>query len=125
MNLTRQERCLLEKYKAKRPRRLTEVPRSDWPYTPADLERLWSSREWLVQQWRDGGFTRLSVNRTSHNGQSWTDGITWEELQEIKAYIGYGDVWAGECYPPRDDTVNVANIRHLWILPEPPAFGWK
>lgn len=30
---------------------------------------------------------------------------------------GYGDRDAVEAYPKNSDVVNVANIRHLWILP--------
>lgn len=43
----------------------------------------------------------------------------------LKAECGRGDKWAVELYPPDEAVVNVANIRHLWLLPEPPAFGWN
>lgn len=32
---------------------------------------------------------------------------------------------AGEVFPAESDVVNVANMRHLWLLREPPPFGWR
>ncbi len=55
----------------------------------------------------------------------WAANITWEELQAIKNRIGYADKTAVEIFPAEKDTVNVANMRHLWILPESLTFGWK
>jgi hypothetical protein len=64
------------------------------------------------------GMLRLSVNRTELDASgNWKDGITWDELQAIKSAVGYGDRDAVEAYPKNVDVVNVANIRHLWILP--------
>lgn len=48
-----------------------------------------------------------------------------DALQQIKNETMGTDVWAVECYPPQHLVQNVANMRHLWILEEPPAFGWK
>ena len=55
----------------------------------------------------------------------WKDDITWDELQEIKRQAGYGNQMAVEIYPDDLDIVNVANMRHLWILDEPLPIGWK
>lgn len=68
---------------------------------------------------------RLSINKTSHNGDTWDDNITWDELQKIKNECGYGDACAVEIFPPDESVVNVANMRHLWLLPEPPSFMWN
>lgn len=32
---------------------------------------------------------------------------------------------AVEIYPAERDIVNVANMRHLWVLPERLPFGWR
>ncbi|EOG1815585.1 hypothetical protein ACK3RA_000943 [Enterobacter hormaechei] len=48
-----------------------------------------------------------------------------DALQEIKSAVGYGDRDAVEIYPRDSDVVNVANMRHLWITPEPIAFAWR
>ncbi|MGO8746204.1 MAG: hypothetical protein ACLQNE_09460 [Thermoguttaceae bacterium] len=45
------------------------------------------------------------------------EGITWDELQQIKdEYLG-PDVSAVEFYPPADGVVNELNMRHLWEVP--------
>ncbi|WP_441316779.1 DUF7694 domain-containing protein [Halomonas sp. hl-4] len=30
-----------------------------------------------------------------------------------------------EVYPDDANIVNVSNMRHLWVLPEQPAFMWR
>lgn len=80
----------------------------------------------VVYQSGDGA-QRVSVNRTLIEEETgrWVDGITWDELQEIKAQIGRQDAWAVEIHPPTDEVVDVANMRHLWLLDEAPAYGWR
>lgn len=106
------------------PRHLVRIAREEWPAVPGcddhklPLE-LWQSRDWLVQVYQERGGLRVSVRRISG-----LDGITWDELQGVKAGIGRGDRWAVELYPPDDRVVNVANMRHLWLLDGPPPMGW-
>jgi hypothetical protein len=57
-------------------------------------------------------------------GSKWVDGITWDQLQEIKRGVGLGDKLAVEVYPEDKNIVNVANMRHLFVLPERPLFAW-
>lgn len=97
-----------------------DVPR------PAGLRRAWRSRRFLVQEFDVmldrrplAGHVRLTVNRAAidaHTGE-WLAGIGRDDLQAIKAEAGYGDREAVEVYPPDRRVVNVANLRHLWILP--------
>jgi len=99
------------------------------PFTPRENGPFaaWRSRDFLCQAHRDNGHVRLSINRTDivlETGD-WVEGITWEDLMEVKAQCGFRDEWAVEVYPPAGDVVNVANMRHLWLLQEQPAFGWK
>lgn len=68
---------------------------------------------------------RLSIARTKLNGGRWEDGISWDELQDIKNEIGFRDFCAVEIFPPEDDKVDVANMRHLWILEKSPEFVWR
>ena len=95
---------------------------------PAGLVDLWRSNRFLVQLYeaRDGG-QRLSVCRTMLDTTTgrWLDGITWDELQAIKRQVGFGDRMAVEIYPADAQVVNVANMRHLWILDQPLPFAWK
>lgn len=69
---------------------------------------------------------RLSVLRTTLEQKSgrWADGITWDELQQIKAECGYVDMDALELYPIAADVVNVANLRHMWVMRDPVEFAW-
>ena len=73
------------------------------------------------------GLLRLAITRVQLDKYTleYRDGINWDALQQIKNETMGTDVWAVECYPPQHLVQNVANMRHLWILEEPPAFGWK
>ena len=116
----------MEKENAKRPPFLVQVPREAWPNDgDGKILEVWLSNKYMVQVYGEyDGLKRLSVNRTTinHEGQ-WQDNLTWDELQEIKRQAGYGDCFAVEVYPVDKDVVNVANLRHLWITPEP-ILGW-
>lgn len=127
MAVTRAQRMALRKDNSKRPGRLTEAPRSMWPSDgDSKRNRVWISRYYLVQEFQEECGYRLSVNRTDMlpSGR-WDDNLTWDELQEIKRAVGYGDWYAVEVYPPDLDIVNVANMRHLWVLPAALDIGWK
>lgn len=104
--------------------RFDRVPKGQWPSTPKGLKEVFLSSSFLVQIYDENGTIRLSVNRTGFDGERWHDGISWDELQAIKNAIGFADHCAVEIYPPANNVVNVANIRHLWVLDEPPAFMW-
>lgn len=107
--------------------RLQAVARDKWPNlaTPMPIE-VWRSREFLVQIYDErDAVERLSVCRANlSTGGRWEDDISWDDLQRLKAECGRGDKWGVECYPADEHVVNVANMRHLFILPEPPKFGW-
>ena len=116
---------------AKQPDMLTSVPRHEWPVYHSDraeVLNVWRSKKFLVVLYVEYGIRefRMTVNRASIDSKGkWNAEITWDELQKIKREIGYGNRWAVECYPPESDVVNVANMRHLWLLESPPNFGWK
>lgn len=46
-----------------------------------------------------------------------SDGITWDELMAVKNEFLGEEVEAIEIYPPQNEVVNDANIRHLWVVP--------
>ena len=129
MNTTRAQRRQLERNNAKLPERLQEIPRDQWPANaPPSIIRVFRSRDYLVQEYREPNplvISRLSICRTSISGNRWKDGITWDELQRIKNEVGYGDADAVEIYPADDDVVNVANMRHLWVLDSRIPFAWR
>ena len=46
------------------------------------------------------------------------DGITWDQLQQIKDEHLEPEVAAVEFYPPATNVVDELNMRHLWEVPE-------
>ncbi len=72
------------------------------------------------------GAIRISVNRTRKGiGRSFADGIHWDSLQMIKDVAGFSDFDAVEVYPKKSDIVNVANMRHLFVVKDKLKFAWR
>ena len=118
---------MLERDNEKYPEKLQLVPGSLPVGTGAPFAQ-WRSREFVVQAFTiPGCVVRLSINRTHVDPATmrWVDGITWDELQALKSQAGYGDREAVEVYPPDAHVVDVASIRHLWVLPAPLPFSWR
>ncbi len=91
------------------------------------LIAVWRSRSFLMQVFKETPDTlRLSINRTTLAlDGGWEAGITWDELQRLKNEAGFADFMAVEVFPAQQDVVNVANMRHLWVLLNPPkGLGW-
>ena len=110
------------------PASLVEVPRSLWPSAgPSGIVKVFRSRDYLVQVFDAGGGAafRMSVNRTQLEGRCWGQDIPWVDLQRLKAEAGFGACDAVEVYPSDCDVVNVANMRHLWIMADVLAFAWR
>jgi hypothetical protein len=118
------------KRRAEFPAKLTEIPRWEWPAAaPPDPKRMriFQSRDLLVQEFFEGDqIVRLSVNVVRLRGDGrWEDGITWDRLQAVKDALGYAERDAVEVFPAQRDLVNVANMRHLWVLPYRLPFAWR
>lgn len=137
-NLSRAERRAAAKYSReealKRPAKLTVMERWRLPatlYQQRGLEKVWQSQKFLVQMFIEGAFQgieckRLSVCRVTLGPDGhWDAKITWDDLYAIKSEVGFADWYGLEIYPPACDLVNVANMRHLWLLREPLDLGWK
>jgi hypothetical protein len=126
---TREQRRQLERDNAKLPFVMTPVPTSTWPANQDPrLVAVWRSRGFLAQVFDEkDGITRLSINRTTLSAATgrWAEEIAWDDLQRIKQECGFGQQDAVEVYPADHDVVNVANMRHLWILPEELSFKWS
>jgi hypothetical protein len=132
--MSRSDRRAAERYiaqeNAKWPDTLKEWTRETWPTTPTSyVLRVFRSKNFLVQEYvaPAPAIVRLSVNRTGlGKGGEWKQDIPWEDLQRLKREVGFGDHDAVEVFPPDTDVVNVANMRHLWILaPGTLAFAWR
>jgi hypothetical protein len=117
----------------KEPSPLVEVPESEWPPPRPGKGRpqaVWRSERYLALLYGAPPFggievRRLTVNRVTlgHDGR-WEQNIPWDDLQRCKRETGHGDWYGLELYPRDRDLVNVANMRHLWLLSEPLAIGW-
>ena len=131
---TREQRRQLARDNAKRPIALLTVPVDQWPDCSHLTNRpiaVWRSRFFLVQEFDERDdimghkVKRLTVSRTELGGDGrWVAEITWDELQRIKQECGFGNHYAIEVFPRDRDVVNVANMRHLWVLSTPLDIGW-
>lgn len=109
--------------------KMEKVPEGEWAHLNSHdssnpVISVFKSDKFLVQIRRQRTSIRLSINKIAHTFEKgkpiWKDGITWDELQEIKNQCGFEKDWFSEYYPPRDEVVNIANIRHLWIMDKRP-----
>lgn len=129
--VSREQRRQLARNNAKLPTTLSPVPPDQWPdmsYMTKKPYAVWRSRFFLVQSFDEGnGINRLSVARSEIDTATgrWKDGITWDDLQEIKRQVGLGEYMAVEIFPADRDVINVANMRHLWVMRDPLPFAWK
>ena len=133
-SMSREQRRAAAKYCAvqakKYPAHLVEVPPEEWPHgSSITRNALWRSREYLVQEFAESTalvLVRLSISRTQIDKKGgWSQDIAWEDLQRLKGEAGYGGFDALEVYPADKDVVNVANMRHLWVMRDRVPFAWR
>lgn len=103
----------------------TLVPMDVAQHSLPGLQAAWRSNRFLVQLFGDQ-VQRITICRTMIDETTgrWLDGITWDEIQEIKRAIGFGHRDAVEVYPADEDVVNVSNMRHIWLV-DPLPFAWR
>jgi len=121
----------LDMANAKYTDKIIPIPMSEWPplYNSFSIKpiEVYRNNRFIIQVYvENGDKTRISVNRTQlgRDGK-WIDDISWDDLQEIKRSIGFGDQMAVEVYPRDKDLVNVDNMRHLWLIDNNTDLGWK
>jgi len=129
--ITKIRRDMREQNKQYSKDELVRVPYEDWPEhikgNKAEPVTMWRSRDYLILAYEDESeYKRLSMCRTDidEKGQ-WRQDLSWETIQMLKDASGHADHDAVEIFPRMDDIVNVANMRHLWIMPEPLSFAWR
>ena len=95
---------------------LYEVASRDWPTVELHrLRRLRKNEALIIMECvRPAGHAVLMIQFL--DGRD-TAALTWAHLQELKGMCGHGKREAVEIYPADDAVVNVANMRHLWLLP--------
>ena len=126
-------RATLAAYNRMWPEAMKDVPSAEWPadiisLTTTTALRVWRSRYFLAVLYAEPNKAthRLSICRTQlNNDVDYQDGLSWDELMRVKSECGFADCDAVEIYPRDRDVVNVANLRHLWILPELSDLAWR
>lgn len=111
----------------KHSKTMSRMPEEAWPTTrPPNIIEVWRSDSFLAQVYQESPeHLRVSICRTMINKSGgWKENITWEELMQIKREIGHGNSYAVEVLPMDRDIVNVANMRHFFILPAM-VVGWR
>lgn len=89
------------------------VNKAVWSTNPPD--EVWMDGTYLVQVYRMADeYERLSIMRVDRSEIS----EKWDVLQSIKADIVGAGSLAVEVYPPAPMVVDVAPMRHLWIIPD-------
>lgn len=125
--ISRKSRLELKKNNKTFPNHLIEIEVSEEKQANnPNLLKVFRSRYYLVQVFEDGDVIRLSINKTEvNNDGSWKENIGWEDLQQLKRQAGFANHYAVEVYPRDVDLVNVANMRHIWVLENPLKIGWS
>lgn len=120
------DRKYLERQNKKYTSEFIEISKDTWPPHPGEPPiKVFRNNKFLIQVYTEkNNIIRLSICRTTVNKERFNDGISWDELQSIKNNVGYADLQAIEIFPKERDLVNVANMRHLWVLPYTLEFGW-
>lgn len=108
---------------------LRRVPHCYWPGdTPDTIAEVWLSSVAMVQVHVDRVGQEEVVRLSILSPFKFIDGdggvFSWETLQQLKRECGYGDHDAVEVYPRDCDVVNVANMRHLFLIDGLP-FVWR
>ena len=133
-NMNREQRRALEKayrqWIATLPEELTPVSEDDStiPYSshPEDMLQVWRNKKFTVILWKVPAGHKITVERNEWDSKTrrHLDNITWDELMDIKRACGFGDRNAVEFYPPDNEVINIANVRHLWLLPREMTNDW-
>ena len=125
----------IQKHHLPYPQKLTPIVREEFPQAgkfgilAQILIDCWVNRYFMVQHLAHSNseypdMVHLAINRIKRNQHGWLENISWDDLNSIKQELGYGDWWGIEIYPEDAKLVNVANLRHLWILPKRLNIGW-
>lgn len=106
---------------------LEEVIFNQDEHKPKNLVKAYVSKRYFVQLYQeDNKPLRISIIRNKVNvSMEWEDNLTWEEIQGIKDDIGFKNYDCVEVYPAHDNIVNVANMRHIWVMDKLLPFSWK
>src|ERR1700677_1283092 len=125
----RQKQAYLRQHNRLWPAAMIPVPLVARPPSLGNLKAqpllVYRSCKFLAQVFDElNGARRISVQRTMIDDEgNWLQGMNWDDLMRVKNECGYFDCWAVEIFPPINEVVNVANMRHIFLLPNAPAFA--
>ena len=81
-------------------------------FTPCGIIAAWMNNHISVQMFDVPGLECVLLSFRRHDEQP----LSWDEIQDAKNQtIGNAEM-AFELYPPACDVVDVANMRHLWVV---------
>jgi len=90
--------------------------------------RTWRSRRFAAVLYDEGirKPNRLSIHRAAFGDDGrFVGGITWDELMQVKRECGFDKGDALELFPADRTVIDVANMRHLWILQVRSRLNWE
>lgn len=121
-------RFQLAQTNAKFPERLTAIDPAVWPEQEMGrLQGMWRSQTHVVRLVRAGTAMILEIQRAQLNEQMEfvSNEITWAEIMQVLAELGYHETWAVEVFPPHEHVLHEITSRHIWLLEAQPEFGWR
>lgn len=80
---------------------------------PPGLMRCWPNRTYSVQLIARNGLEVLMIRR--HDGAAH---FPWQDLQKIKDQLVGEDREAVQVFPRKGEIVDMANMAHLWLVPD-------
>ena len=98
------------------------------PGAPRGIARAWRDNRYSVQLFHPVNAGQLGhVERLSIRRHDEACDFPWDEIQAIKNRVCGESREAFELFPRQADVVDVANMCHLWVLPEGTIapFGWR
>ena len=70
----------------------------------------WESDQYRVYAFLDQNTIRLDIEMLDK-----TDGLSWDDMPQIKNDCGYQHFDAVEFYPREQDVINTGNVRHIYL----------
>lgn len=116
LTLRTQAKKRLSAERMKWPEKLLQVPLEEEFRQNGVIEQWYSQTFSVLVFLHKDGTERLMIHRMTMKGDQWEDGITWDELMEVKRQCGRGETLAVEVFPKDSKIVNNGNVRHLWVV---------
>lgn len=70
----------------------------------------WESAQYKVYAFMDQNAIRLDIEKVDKS-----DGLSWDDIRQIKNDCGFQHFDAVEFYPREQDVINTGNFRHIYL----------